>query len=166
MRKILALAGSLLFFLVAPGTVAGVVPWLITQGRLEPPFLGFPILRPIGVVLIALGLIPLIESFARFALKGLGTPAPILPTRHLVVTGFYRYVRNPMYVGVVTIILGEALLVSDTYLLAYAACAWLAMHLFVISYEEPKLQQTFGAEYNAFRANIPRWLPRFSAWKS
>lgn len=166
MRKILALTGSLLFFLVAPGTVAGVVPWLISQGRLEPAFFGFAILRPIGVVLIALGLIPLVESFARFALKGLGTPAPILPTRHLVVTGFYRHVRNPMYVGVVTIILGEALLASDVHLLAYAAIAWLCMHLFVVFYEEPKLQQTFGAEYDRFRANVPRWLPRIRAWES
>ncbi len=163
MRKILAVSGSLLFFLVAPGTVAGVVPWLITQGQREPAFFGLA--RPIGVILIVFGLIPLVESFGRFALKGLGTPAPILPTRHLVVTGFYRRVRNPMYVGVVTIILGEALLTSNVGLLIYAAGAWVCMHLFVVFYEEPKLQQTYGADYDRFRANVPRWLPRVTAWE-
>lgn len=164
MRKILAVTGSFLFFFVAPGSVAGLFPYLITQGRLEPAWFGS--VRPIGVALIALGLVPLVESFGRFALKGLGTPAPILPTRHLVVTGFYRYVRNPMYVGVVAIIFGEALLASDVWLLAYAGGAWLCMNLFVVSYEEPKLQQTFGAEYETFCANVPRWLPRIRAWES
>jgi protein-S-isoprenylcysteine O-methyltransferase Ste14 len=164
MRKILAVTGTFLFFFVAPGTVAGLLPFLITQGRLETAWFG--IARPMGVVLIAIGLVPLVESFGRFALKGLGTPAPILPTRHLVVTGFYRYVRNPMYVGVVAIILGQGLFASNTWLLAYAGGAWLCMNLFVLSYEEPKLQQTFGEEYVRFRANVPRWLPRLRPWES
>jgi protein-S-isoprenylcysteine O-methyltransferase Ste14 len=166
MRKIFALACSLLFLVVAPGTVAGLVPWLIGGGRIQPAFLGLAIIRPVGAVLIVLDLIPLVGSFLRFALKGLGTPAPILPTKHLVVTGFYRHVRNPMYVGVVVIIVGEALLTGDRRLLAYAAAAWLAMHLFVVFYEEPKLHRTFGADYERFRANVPRWLPRVRAWES
>jgi protein-S-isoprenylcysteine O-methyltransferase Ste14 len=166
MRKIVSLAGSLLFLVVAPGTVAGLVPWLICGGQLQPAFPGLPILRLIGLALIVLGLIPLLESFLRFAVKGLGTPAPVMPTRRLVVTGFYRRVRNPMYVGVVTIILGEALLAGDERLLAYAALVWLAMHLFVVFYEEPKLQATFGAEYERFRANVPRWVPRVRGWES
>ena len=164
MRKILALAGSLLFLLIAPGTVAGYVPWAISHWQVQPAFLGFEATRWLGVVLIGLGLIPIVESFARFAFAGLGTPAPVLPTRHLVVSGFYRHVRNPMYVGVVGAIAGQALWFADVRLAAYAATVWLFMHLFVVAYEEPRLHVTFGTEYGAFRARVPRWLPRVRPW--
>src|SRR5512138_108515 len=115
-----ALLGSLLFLVVAPGTVAGLVPWWITRWRVQRPLLGAVELRLLGAVLLALGAAALLESFARFALRGLGTPAPVLPPRHLVVSGLYRHVRNPMYVGVVSVILGQALLLGDAKLLAYA----------------------------------------------
>jgi len=164
MRKTLALAGSFLFLLVAPGTVAGLVPWAITHWHFQPTLFRHDVNHVLGAFLIALGLVPLLESFARFALKGLGTPAPVLPTRHLVVSGFYRHVRNPMYVGVVAIVLGQAVLFADTRLLGYAALLWLFMHLFVVAYEEPRLHRTFGAEYDAFRAHVPRWLPRLRPW--
>ena len=100
----------------------------------------------------------------RFAIEGLGTPAPIAPTRHLVVTGFYRHVRNPMYVAVLAVILGQALLFANARLLAYGAAFWLACHLFVVFYEEPTLRRSFGADYDAFRANVPRWIPRLRPW--
>ena len=164
MRKILALAGSLLFLLIAPGTVAGYVPWAISHWQVQPAFLGFEATRWLGVVLIGLGLIPIVESFARFAFAGLGMPAPALPTRHLVVSGFYSRVRNPMYVGVVATIVGQALLFADVRLAAYAAAVWLFMHLFVVAYEEPRLHVAFGTEYGAFRARVPRWLPRVRPW--
>lgn len=96
MQKSRAVLWSALFLVIAPGTVAGLLPWAISGWNLEPAFFDFPAIRAIGILLIGLGLVPLVESFARFALKGLGTPAPILPTRHLVVSGFYRHVRNPM----------------------------------------------------------------------
>ena len=163
MRRILALFGSFLFFCLAPGTVAGLLPWLIGHWRVQPDCPAA--FRAAGAVLIVLGLIPLVESFARFAWKGLGTPAPILPTRHLVVSGFYRHVRNPMYVGVVAVILGQAALFCDSRLAVYGATVWFVMHLFVVFYEEPKLAQTFGADYARFRANVPRWLPRLKGWK-
>jgi protein-S-isoprenylcysteine O-methyltransferase Ste14 len=115
--------------------------------------------------LVGLGIIPVLESFARFAWKGLGTPAPIAPTKHLVVSGFYRYVRNPMYVGVVSAILGQALLFGDVRLLAYAAAVWLATFLFVVVYEEPALRRQFGEEYANFRKHVPRWIPRLRPWK-
>lgn len=162
MRKNLALAGSFLFFFVAPGTVAGFLPWLIGHWRFQPGFWGF---RGLGVLLIVLGLVPLVESFVRFAWKGLGTPAPVMPTRHLVVSGFYRFVRNPMYVGVVAIVIGQALLFADLRLAAYAVLVWLSVHLFVVFYEEPTLQKTFGAEYERFRIAVPRWVPRLSPWQ-
>src|SRR5690242_1699773 len=91
--------GSVIFFLIAPGFVAGLVPWRISRWQLHPAFLGWLAFRLAGVALIALGTPALLDSFARFALQGRGTPAPVLPTKHLVVTGLYRYVRNPMYVG-------------------------------------------------------------------
>jgi protein-S-isoprenylcysteine O-methyltransferase Ste14 len=83
----------------------------------------------------------------------------------LVVTGLYRYVRNPMYVAVIGIILGQALLFADRRLLLYAALFWLACHAFVVAYEEPTLRRTFGVPYAAFCAHVPRWIPRLSPWR-
>jgi protein-S-isoprenylcysteine O-methyltransferase Ste14 len=118
----------------------------------------------LGVVLIGLGLVLLISSFARFAWQGLGTPAPVAPPKHLVVTGFYRRVRNPMYVGVLAVISGEALFFADARLFWLAAMNWLFFHLYVLAYEEPTLKLLFGAEYEAYRAHVGRWLPRLTPW--
>ena len=107
----------------------------------------------------------LLESFGRFALQGVGTPAPIFPTQYLVVKGFYRYVRNPMSIAVVSVILGQALLLGNIRVLAYAIFVWLAFHLFVLIYEEPTLRKSFGVEYETFCAHVPRWIPRFSPWR-
>lgn len=160
-----AALGTAVFLLLAPGIVAGLVPWWISRWHVHAPFLGFASIRVIGALLMAAGIPVLLESFARFALQGIGTPAPIFPTRHLVVKGFYRYVRNPMYVAVVSLIFGQALLLGDTRILAYAILVWLAMHFFVLAYEEPTLRKSFGAEYEAFCAHVPRWVPRFTPWR-
>ena len=116
-------------------------------------------------MLIVAGIPGIVDSFARFAREGLGTPAPIAPTRHLVVSGLYRYVRNPIYVGVVAVIAGQAILFADRRVLLYAALVWLAFHLFVVAYEEPTLSRTFGAQYEAFRAHVPRWIPQPKPWR-
>jgi protein-S-isoprenylcysteine O-methyltransferase Ste14 len=100
-----------------------------------------------------------------FRAAGLGTPAPIAPTQHLVVTGLNRYVRNPIYVTVAAVIFGQALLFGDWRLFAYGAVVWLVFHLFVVGYEEPTLKRSFGAEYEAFCINVPRWIPRLTAWR-
>jgi protein-S-isoprenylcysteine O-methyltransferase Ste14 len=161
-RKVSAVLGSAVFFVIAPGTVGFVVPWWIAGWRMAPPLFGN---APVaGVLLVLVGLVPLIESFARFAVVGLGTPAPIAPTKHLVVTGFYRYVRNPMYVGVVLIILGNALILGNIAVFAYAALIAFAFALFVLGYEEPTLRRQFGAEYERFCRSVPRWIPRFTPW--
>lgn len=165
MRKILAVLGSALFLMIAPGTVVGFLPWYVSHWQFQPAFFGYDAVRTVGAALIVLGLIPLLESFARFALKGVGTPAPVFPTKHLVVSGFYRHVRNPMYVGVVGAILGQALLFGDIRLLVYAGVIWLAFHVFVLGYEEPALRRQFGAEYATFRQHVPRWIPRLRPWK-
>jgi protein-S-isoprenylcysteine O-methyltransferase Ste14 len=135
--KTIAILGSALFFAVAPSTVAGLVPWWITRWEFRPPFFDLDATRAVGILLIVAGLPGLVDSFARFALQGLGTPAPIAPTQNLVVTGLYRYVRNPIYVALVAVILGQAALFGDQRLLAYGVLVWLAFHAFVVGYEEP-----------------------------
>ena len=159
-----AILGSALFLVVAPGTIAGLVPWWISGWEMQTPFPGFVPIRIVGVILIVAGLPVLLESFARFALEGLGTPAPILPTAHLVVRGFYRFVRNPMYFAVTALVLGQALLFGSLPLVVYSAAIALAFHIFVIAYEEPALRRSFGAEYEAYCAHVRRWLPRLKPW--
>jgi protein-S-isoprenylcysteine O-methyltransferase Ste14 len=164
MQRTTAVLGSALFFLVAPGVLAGLIPWWMTRWDLRAAFLGLELTRGVGVLLVLAGVPGIVDSFARFALQGLGTPAPVAPTQKLVVTGLYRYVRNPMYVSVLAVIVGQGLLLGDWRLIVYGALFWLACHLFVLAYEEPTLQQSFGPEYEAFRANVPRWIPRLTPW--
>jgi protein-S-isoprenylcysteine O-methyltransferase Ste14 len=161
-RKALAIAGSAVFLIIAPGAVAGLVPWWISGWRVEPAFFGLMFFRFAGGILVGLGLTGVLDSFVRFAWQGLGTPAPAIPTRHLVVTGLYRYVRNPMYVAVVSAILGQGLILGNVSVLEYGALVWLLFHLFVLVYEEPTLRASFGPEYEAFCAAVPRWIPRLS----
>jgi protein-S-isoprenylcysteine O-methyltransferase Ste14 len=164
--RVFAIFGTAAFLILAPGTVAGLIPWWISRWRLRPPFLGFTPFRAIGVLLMAAGIAVVLESFGRFALQGLGTPAPVFPTRHLVVNGSYRYVRNPMYVAVTSLILGQAVLLGDIHLIEYLVFPWLAAHLFVLTYEEPTLRRTFGAEYETYCAHVPRWIPRLTPWRN
>jgi protein-S-isoprenylcysteine O-methyltransferase Ste14 len=155
--------GTLAFFFIAPGTAGGLVPWLITHWRMgEGTSIGALI---IGSVMIAAGLAGLIECFSRFARKGGGTPAPIAPTQHLVVTGLYRFVRNPMYVSVLVLVFGQMLVFSSAALLAYGVALWTAFHIFVVFFEEQRLQRDFGDEYLAYCANVPRWIPRILPWR-
>ena len=165
MRRIAAILGSGVFLVIAPGTLAAYVPWMISRWHIAPPLLGFFPFRVIGGLLIAFGLPVLLDSFARFAIQGLGTPAPIAPPQHLVVTGLYRYVRNPMYVAVTSLIFGQGLLLGSVGTLEYGLVVWLGFHSFVLAYEEPTLRDKFGDDYMAFRANVRRWWPRFKPWR-
>src|SRR5580704_9455010 len=166
MRRLLAIVGSAVFLVIAPGFVAGVAPWWISHWRVESPFFGMQLFRLAGTILIALGAVGLLDSFVRFALQGLGTPAPVFPTRHLVVTGLYRHVRNPMYIAVVSGILGQGLIFGNVTVLEYGGLVWLLFHGFVLVYEEPTLRASFGSEYESFCAAVPRWIPRTTAWRS
>ncbi len=165
MRRLFAILGSALFLVLAPGTVAGLVPRWISRWRFEHTGPWWLPIQIVGAVLAALGTVVLLDSFVRFAIKGLGTPAPVFPTRHLVVTGLYRYVRNPMYVAVVAIIVGQALIFANLRVLEYGAFVWVCFHLFVIAYEEPTLRASFGPEYEAFCRGVSRWIPRTSPWR-
>lgn len=166
MSKITAILGSALFFAVAPLVLAGFIPWWVTQWEFRRAFFGVDPTRILGGLLIVVGAPGVVDSFARFALQGLGTPAPIAPPQKLVVTGLYRCVRNPIYVAVVAVILGQALLFGDQRLLWYGALLWLYFHGWVLAIEEPELKQTFGAEYESFRTNVPRWIPRLTRWRA
>ena len=165
MRRAGALLGSAIFLVVAPGTVAVWIPWTLCRWRLSPPLLGFSPWRVLGVLLMAAGLPVLLDSFARFALQGLGTPAPVAPPRHLVVTGLYRYVRNPMYVAILCVVFGQGLFFGSVRVLEYGLALALGFHLFVLLYEEPVLRRKFGGEYGEFCAHVRRWIPRLRPWR-
>ncbi|MFI4949872.1 MAG: methyltransferase family protein [Caulobacterales bacterium] len=163
MRPVSALFWSAVFLFIAPGTLAGYIPWAITDWRLVG---APPALMALGGLLIAGGLLLLLECFAQFALQGRGTPAPVAPPERLVVTGPYRRVRNPMYVAVVAMILGQAALFADVRLLVYALAVWLGFHAFVLLYEEPALRRAFPNDYAAFTSAVPRWRPRLRPWRA
>ena len=163
LRRISAAIVTVIFLIVVPGTVAVLVPRLILGTQLRPvsriSSIGW-----LGLPLVIGGAIILLDSFARFVVQGLGTPAPVFPTRHLVVSGLYRYVRNPIYVAVLSLILGQAILFGSPAILVYGLSVWIAFTLFVLLYEEPTLRRTFGREYETFCANVPRWIPRLTPW--
>ena len=133
MRKPIAAAGSAVFFVVAPGVVAGLVPWWLTGWRVRRPlpWWAWTPVRAAGAVLLAVGVVVLVHAFLRFVAEGAGTPAPVAPTERLVVGGLYRYVRNPMYLAVVVTIVGQALIFGQPALLLYAALVAAAMVTFV-----------------------------------
>jgi protein-S-isoprenylcysteine O-methyltransferase Ste14 len=153
-----AAAGSLLFLVVAPGVVAGLVPRLLT-GWEPAEDVPVPVVAA-GVVIAAAGVAALLHAFGRFVVEGLGTPAPVAPTQRLVVGGLYRYVRNPMYLAVAAAIVGQALILGRPGLLLYAAAFGAVVWAFVRYYEEPTLARRYGAEYDAYRRAVPGWWPR------
>lgn len=161
MKQSTAAVGSAAFFLVAPGTVVGVIPWLITRWHMSDSLWQIAI----GALLVVAGLIPLVFAFIEFA-KAHGTPMPLAPPDRLVVAGFNRYVRNPMYVGLLVAILGQALLFDSVGLVIYAAVVWLATASFVRWYEEPNLSRRYGSDYEIYRRNVPAWIPRLRPWNS
>ncbi len=161
MRKARAALGSVTFLFVAPGVVAGLVPWWITGWRsTDPP----TALVVSGAALVVAGGTALLHAFARFVVEGLGTPAPVAPTERLVVGGLYRHVRNPMYVAVGATIIGQALLLGRPVLLAYTALFFAAVVAFVRGYEEPTLASRYGREYAEYRRAVPGWRPRLRPW--
>jgi protein-S-isoprenylcysteine O-methyltransferase Ste14 len=165
MGRARSVLGTIVFLVVAPGAVAGLVPYLLNHWRPGSPLLGLEALRWLGLMLMIPALLLLLDAFARFAWEGRGTPAPIAPTERLVASGPYRLVRNPMYLAVVSLILGQGLLFGSLATLAYGGAAWLAMHLFVVFYEEPRLLADHP-DYEAYRNAVPRWLPRLAPRQS
>jgi len=165
MRRPTAAVGSAVFFLVGPGIMAGLIPWSLTGWRMREPVPYWAPMRVLGVILLLAGVIALIQAFVRFVVEGFGTPAPIAAPERLVVGGLYRYVRNPMYVAILAIIVGQALLLGQLVLLPYAAAFWVITAAFVRWYEEPALTRRFGADYEAYRRAVPAWRPRLRPWE-
>jgi protein-S-isoprenylcysteine O-methyltransferase Ste14 len=153
-----AAIGSAVFLVIAPGVVAGLIPWLLTRWEVEHEL--WTPLRVAGGALTAVSAGVLLHSFGRFVLEGIGTPAPVAPTERLVRGGLYRYVRNPMYLAVVGAIVGQALLLGRVELLIYAGVIQLIFVAFVHWYEEPTLREQFGDDYDTYRRAVPGWIPR------
>jgi protein-S-isoprenylcysteine O-methyltransferase Ste14 len=163
MRTPAAAVASAAFFVAAPGTTAGLVPWLITRWQLPDGGPAWRVAQAVGVVLIVVGAVPPVHAFVQFVRAG-GTPMPIAPTQHLVVGGFNRYIRNPMYAGLLLAILGQALLFRSGGLLVWAGAFWVATASFVRVYEEPTLTDQYGDDYLTYRRNVPAWWPRLRPW--
>jgi protein-S-isoprenylcysteine O-methyltransferase Ste14 len=151
---------TIIFSLLVPGTVVGGVPYLLITRGPKLPAIGIDGLRWIGIAPFLGGLLLFLSSARNFVLQGKGTPAPIDPPVLLVTSGPYRFVRNPMYVGGILILLGESVLCRSFLLLIYLGMIWLAFHLFIVFYEEPHLRRVFGTEYEEYYKQVRRWVPR------
>src|SRR5918997_5249800 len=146
MRKSTAAVGSAVFFLLAPGVVAGLIPWLLTRWQVREPLPYWAPVRVLGGLALVAGLIVLVQAFVRFVVEGFGTPAPVAAPERLVVGGVYRHVRNPMYVAVLAAIVGQALILGRLGLLLYPGAAWPGGAAVVRFYEEPTLARRFSAD--------------------
>jgi protein-S-isoprenylcysteine O-methyltransferase Ste14 len=152
--------GSLLFFVLAPGSTAGLVPWLITRWHVDSPVWA----EVAGSLVTVAGIALVVATFVQFVVEGRGTPAPVAPTQELVVGGLYRWVRNPMYLGVAAAIGGQALWFTDAGVALWLLAFVVAVSTFVVLYEEPTLRRTHGASYEAYTAAVRRWIPRVRPW--
>lgn len=150
---------NVLFTLIVPGFVVGFIPIKILLPGWEICALNIPHGRYIGVLFLVLGGAVYARCVWDFAWTGKGTPAPIDPPRTLIVGGLYRYVRNPMYVGILTILLGEAIFLESTTLCVYTISIWGMFNVFILVYEEPHLRAVFGASYVRYSSQVPRWIP-------
>jgi len=152
------LVKNLLFAILLPGTVMIWIPWWILHAAhvsIQLTRVRWPALLP-----LAIGVTIVLRCIWDFADSGRGTLAPIDPPKNLVVRGPYRYVRNPMYIGVLLVVLSEAWLFRSGALLVEAGIAFLIIHTFVLLYEEPHLRRQFGASYSTYCRSVNRWLPR------
>ncbi len=155
--------GTLVHTVLMPGMVIVGFPYLLYGSNLDTPLPALPGLGLAGAALIVVGLA--IGSWCtwEFIFSGRGTPNPLDPPRFLVAGGLYRYVRNPMYIGVLAIILGEGLWFGSLAIVLYTGVVFLVFNLFVFLYEEPTLRRMFGAAYEQYCTSVPRWWPRRSA---
>jgi protein-S-isoprenylcysteine O-methyltransferase Ste14 len=163
MSRSTAAAGSVAWFVAVGGTFGCLLPYLLNDWHVHRPLPYWAIARVAGAWLTCAGIVPLVQSFIEF-IRADGTPVPLASPPHLVVSGFYRYVRNPIYVGFLVILVGQVLLFGSSGLLEYSAVALCIGVAAVRWYEEPTLSRKFGAEYQAYRDAVPAWLPRLRPW--
>lgn len=150
---------NLIFTILHPGLVVGFLPYLIAKAELQNAFrVPFEFYHILGIILFLLGLVVLLHCILNFALVGKGTLSPLDPTKQLVISGLYKYSRNPMYVGVMLMLLGECLVLRSISLMVYSGVVFIAFNLFIIFREEPRLVKTFGKAYDDYRKSVRRWL--------
>ncbi len=157
-----AALATLVFAVLFMGSVIAYVPYWLSGWKIQAPVLG-PFSRGLGVALLILAAPALLDFLVRFVREGRGTPAPFAPPQRLVIGGVFQHVRNPGYLAAVAMIVGQGLLLGSPEVLVYAAFVALAFHLFVVLYEEPTLRGKFGAEYEAYCRQVPRWMPRVTS---
>jgi protein-S-isoprenylcysteine O-methyltransferase Ste14 len=162
MRRPAAAVTSLTWIAAMGGTFGCLLPYLSNDWQFRQPLPYWGIARAAGVLVICAGLVPVVGSFIGFFKAG-GTPVPAAPPPRLVVTGFYRHVRNPIYVGFLITLIGQSLLFGSRGLVEYTAVAWCIGAAAVRFYEEPILTRKFGADYRAYRRAVPAWIPRLHA---
>jgi protein-S-isoprenylcysteine O-methyltransferase Ste14 len=151
---------TLLFTVIAPGTLTVIIPYWLSSTNIGNEKIDLGALRILGGAPLLMGIAVYLRCVTDFIVKGRGTPAPYDPPKHLVMNGLYRFVRNPMYIGIVLILLGEAVFFERGILFALAAIVFFGFHLRVLYYEEPALRRSFGESYARYCAAAPRWLPR------
>lgn len=149
---------NLIFTILLPGTVAGWIPYTLIRDEWVSIIQSLESFQYLGVPVFLLGFIILLLCIIRFAVDGRGTLAPIDPTKKLVVTGLYRYSRNPMYVGVITMLIGEAIFTWAADLWIYTLVVFIAFNLFIRFIEEPRLKRDFGEEYRRYCQRVRRWV--------
>jgi protein-S-isoprenylcysteine O-methyltransferase Ste14 len=157
-RALAPVLKTIVFTIFVPGTVAVLMPWWIAGGSQNPA--RGPVTWA-GVLVTVVGVAIYFRCAWEFAVRGLGTPAPIAPTKFLVTTALHRHVRNPMYIGVALVIFGEAAIYRSLAVAAYVVAMLTTVHLFVVFYEEPTLRRQFGEQYEKYCQNVPRWIPKF-----
>jgi protein-S-isoprenylcysteine O-methyltransferase Ste14 len=164
MRKSTAATVSVAWGVALGGTFGVLLPYLLNEWHFHrPPLPYWVIAQAAGGLLICAGLIPLVQSFVEFTKAG-GTPVPVASPPRLVVSGFYRYVRNPIYVGFLAVLAGEVLLFGSPGLLKYTAITWCIGAAAVRFYEEPTLARRFGGEYRDYQRAVRAWIPRLHPW--
>jgi protein-S-isoprenylcysteine O-methyltransferase Ste14 len=157
---------TLIFTVLVPGTVAVLIPYRLGSSVAATGNLPIGSFRYSGVGLIVAGALIYFWCAWDFTFAGRGTPAPIDPPKELVVRGLYKFVRNPMYVGVLSVLLGEAVLFEARVLFGYAGLLFVLFFAFVVLYEEPALGRKFGTSYQRYRDVVPRWIPRMRPLRS
>lgn len=150
---------NLFFVILQPGMVAGVIPYMIAKNSFNNAFSNELLLHHyLGLFILLAGSVIMLHCVVRFAIDGLGTLSPADPTKQLVISGLYKYSRNPMYVGVMLMLSGEVVFSLSSNLLFYAIIIFVAFSLFIVYWEEPRLQKDFGGEYETYCKRVRRWI--------
>lgn len=148
--------------IIGPGSVIVLIPYLIISFFSPPDYYKIVRLQYIGIIPFLIGLVISLRCFYDFISVGKGTPVPIDPPKKLVIIGMYRFVRNPMYIGILFLLFGEAIFFKSFVLLGYTACVYCLFQIFIIGFEEPMLKTKFGKEYEDYCKIVPRWLIHLS----